>query len=78
MKIYAFFKEIHLILRDGAGEVDGCQLRVRGHGFAEDGTVGGEEVDHAVREPGVAEDLVDQVVGDDSGVAGLPQGYIAL
>ena len=51
---------------------------MRGDGFAEHGSVRGDEVDHAVRESGLLENLVDQVVGKDGGVAGLPHNTVTL
>ena len=49
-----------------------------GDGLSEDGAVGWDKVDDAVGEAGVAEDLVDLVVGEDSGVAGLPNDAVTL
>ena len=49
-----------------------------GHNLAEGRAVGGQEVDHTVGEAGITEDLVDQVVRHDGGVAGLPEGHISL
>ena len=49
-----------------------------GDGLAEDGPVGRDEVDDAVGEAGVAEDLVDLVVGKHRRVARLPHHSVAL
>jgi len=46
--------------------------------LAEDFVVRGEEVDISVREASIAEDLVDEVVGEDGGVTGLPESHITL
>ena len=51
---------------------------MRRHHLAKGRAVGGQEVDDTIREPGVAEDLVDEVVGHDGSVAGLPQRHISL
>ena len=55
-------------LRNRSGEVDGGELVVPGDGLSEDGPVRRHEVDDAVGEAGVAEDLVDLVVGEDGRV----------
>ena len=65
-------------LRYGSSEVDSCQLRVSGHSLAKHGAVGGQEVDNSVGKASITEDFVDEVVGQDSCVTGLPQGYITL
>ena len=49
-----------------------------GDSFAKNGPVGGHEVHHAVGEPGVPEDLVDEVVGHDGRVTGFPYNAITL
>ena len=46
--------------------------------FTKDGAVAGEEVDETVWEASLLEYLVDQVVGQDGRVAGLPQSRITL
>ena len=47
--------------------------------LAKDWAVRGEEVDNSVREASaVVKDLVDEVVGEDGGVTGLPKGHITL
>ena len=61
----------------GAGEVDARQVGVRRHRFAKDRAVCGDEVDDPVRETSVAEDLVDQIVGEDRCVAWLPHADVA-
>ena len=48
------------------------------HCLAKHRAVRGEEVYNTVRESSVTEDLVDEVVGEDGRVAGLPEGDIAL
>ena len=49
-----------------------------GHSLAKHGPVGWEEVDETLGEASLAEDLVDEIVGEDGGVTGLPQSNIAL
>ena len=51
---------------------------MRSHSFAEHGPVRGQEVDHAVGEPSLLEDLVDEVVGEDGSVARLPKSHVTL
>ena len=49
-----------------------------GDGLSEDGSVGRHEVDEAVRESGLFEDLVDPVVGQDGRVTRLPDNAVTL
>ena len=63
--------------RHAAREVDGGEVGVRRHGLAEHRAVSRHKVDHAVWEAGVTEDLVDEIVGEDGRVAGLPDGDVA-
>ena len=49
-----------------------------GDDLPEDGSVAGQEVDQAVREAGLLEYLVDQVVGQYRRVAWLPECHISL
>ena len=49
-----------------------------GDHLPEHGSVTGQEVDEAVREAGLLEDLVDQVVGEYRRVARFPECHIAL
>ena len=53
-------------------------MRTGGHGPPKDGPLGRHKVHHAVGEAGRLEDLEDEIVGEDGGVAGLPQRHIAL
>ena len=61
-----------------ASEADRCQVLVCSDCLAKDWTVRGKEVDHTVRKASISEYLVYEVVGEDGGVAGLPQGDVAL
>ena len=65
-------------LRYRSSEVNRRQLGVSGHSLAKHGAIGGQEVDNSVGKAGVTEDFVNEVVGKDSGVTWLPQGYISL
>ena len=65
-------------LRNRSGEVDGRQFRMCGDGFAKDWSVGWNEVNDAIGETGVTEDLVNQMVGQDCSVAGFPDNAVAL
>ena len=67
-----------LNLRNGSCKVDGRQFRMRRDGFAKDRAVGRNKVDDAVGESGVTEDLVNQVVGQNGCVTGLPDNAVAL
>lgn len=48
-----------------------------GNGIAKDRPVARHKVDNSIRESGIAEDFVDEVIGQDGGVAGLPDDAIA-
>lgn len=65
-------------VHDAAGEIEPAEVLGAGDGVSEDGPVRRHKLHDVGREPGFQQDLVDGVVGEHGGVAGLPQDHVSL
>ena len=65
-------------LRNRSREINSCQFWVRSNSLAKNGTIWGYKINHTIGEPGVPENLINEVVGHNGCVTGFPNDTISL